>query len=185
MTTRFRFFTISLLSSLLMASLHSYGADPSDVCNTQHAQKIKDNYKAKKEQAESEIDTSNDIDNNPWIYKNPDQCIDLGISLEFPGLPTFGDPGDFNACKALKSITGKIAGEINDQIQDEIDTTMEEITASVEDSLSDTVGTDIELEESDNTSSASGSLGTYGADGSFKSGYAKPDSTKGATNAKQ
>lgn len=94
------------------------------------------------------------LDNSPYVYENPDQGCDLGLSL--PGLPNLGSVGldGIDSCRILKSITGDFVKEVNRGLQDQVD----EATAGVENDYQYSVEDEVDrrVEESQRLQSDSG-----------------------------
>jgi len=81
-----------------------------------------------------QLDLSLDLDNNPFIYTNPDAGCDLGLSM--PGLPNLGSIGlgGLDSCKILQSITGDMVDEVNAAMQNSVNEALSGVT---EDAMSD------------------------------------------------
>lgn len=84
------------------------------------------------------ITNSPSLDNNPFIYTNPDGGCDLGLSL--PGLPSFGGSiGSIDSCSIVKMITGSTVQKVNSTIRD----AMNESVTAINQASQDTIGTNV------------------------------------------
>ena len=116
---------IRLLSSLIISAAIAVPAIAAECADESEWAKLLDAKKVKiRTQVESQIDTSVDVANSPFIYTNPDAGCDLGFTM--PGLPGFGISG-IDACKLLKSVTGEMVSDINKTMKDSLDSTLESV----------------------------------------------------------
>lgn len=89
--------------------------------------------------ASGAIDTSLTLDGpggqeNPFVYINPDQPCDLGLTM--PGVGDFGLSLDgLNSCKVLKAVTGDMVQEINSTTQGSLDEVIGHVTGTIKDQL--------------------------------------------------
>lgn len=92
-----------------------------DTCRSARSAALKQNMQAAKQNICSQMDTSVNVEDSPYLYKSPDAGCDLGLSL--PGLPNFGSVGleGIDSCRILKSVTGDFVKEVNRELQDAID----------------------------------------------------------------
>jgi hypothetical protein len=60
------------------------------------------------------VTTTADLSKNPYTYTSPNSCK-LGLSL--PGLPNFGNAGDFNACAIVQAVTSQYVSQVNQAMQ--------------------------------------------------------------------
>ena len=78
------------------------------------------------------------LDNNPFIYNNPDGGCDLGLSL--PGLPSFGGSlGSLDSCSIVKMVTSDTVSKVNSTIRDAMNTSVNTINQTAQ----DTIGTNV------------------------------------------
>ncbi|AXH59458.1 hypothetical protein [Pseudomonas amygdali] len=78
------------------------------------------------------------LDNNPFIYTNPDGGCDLGLSL--PGLPSFGGSlGSLDSCSIVKMVTSDTVSKVNSTIRDAMNTSVNTINQTAQ----DTIGTNV------------------------------------------
>lgn len=84
------------------------------------------------------ITSTPSLDNNPFIYTNPDGGCDLGLSL--PGLPSFGGSlGSLDSCSIAKMVTSSTVSKVNSTIRDAMNTSVNTINQTAQ----DTIGTSV------------------------------------------
>ncbi len=80
------------------------------------------------------LDLETSLDNNPFIYTNPDAGCDLGLQL--PGLPDFGiSSGGINACSIAKAVTGPMVDKVNSAMRDQVNQAVGAIDAASVDAI--------------------------------------------------
>ena len=78
------------------------------------------------------------LDNNPFIYTNPDGGCDIGLDL--PGLPSFGGSlGSIDSCQVIKMVTSKAVNAANTEIRNAMNTSVNTINQAAQ----DTIGTSV------------------------------------------
>jgi len=78
------------------------------------------------------------LENNPFIYTNPDGGCDLGLSL--PGLPSFGGSlGSIDSCAIVKMVTSDSVAKVNTAVRDAMNTSVNTINQTAQ----DTIGTNV------------------------------------------
>lgn len=82
------------------------------------------------------LDLGTSLDNNPFIYTNPDAGCDLGLQL--PGLPDFGiSAGGINACSIAKAITGPMVDKVNQAMRAQVNS----VVSSIDEASVNAIGT--------------------------------------------
>jgi len=78
-----------------------------------------------------QLDLEMSLDDNPFVYTNPDAGCDLGLSM--PGLPNMGlGLGSIDSCKLLQSVTGDMVDSINEQLQGAVDGALDSVGGDLE-----------------------------------------------------
>lgn len=78
------------------------------------------------------------LDNNPFVYTNPDGGCDLGLSL--PGLPSFGGlGGSLDSCAIVKMVTSSTVNKANATIRDAMNKSVDTINQTSQ----STIGTNV------------------------------------------
>lgn len=101
--------TIVTALSLLAVSFSSYAT--SDVCGQERT--------LTKEEFCSNLNTTNNPEDNPYIYLDPNSKCDLGLQL--PGLPDFGlDIDSISGCEVAQMVTSESVRDLNNSANDAV-----------------------------------------------------------------
>lgn len=79
--------------------------------------------------------TTQNPENSPFIYVNPDGGCDLGLQL--PGLPTFGGSlgSGLDMCALAKTVTGGMVSQANSAMQGSMNTAIGSINQAAQQSI--------------------------------------------------
>lgn len=158
---KIRLLTFTAITTMLFfASTHQADGRTVSTCNTQTLEI---------EVSCNGLDTSNDMDDNPFIYINLEASCDLDLDL--PGLPSMFDGllgGDFdvNLCSAFQSVTDELVDSINDELDDAMNRAMDDVASQQDRAFAD----ELEQMALDALNNPGGGSGGSGGSGGGRTG---------------